>query len=170
MLGDRVSLCRVSLDVSYVIVCVCRDDTHEYLSQSRVEFNLSHSRPFTHPDYATYNSKPSNLSIVIMSSVAASATELSHHLYSSLSKIMYAKRHGYTFHMVLSNDFSHFLPKQPLSKDGYFRGVMSKPISILDTMYQYLDREWLVFTDDDLYINPGEFVSSLSLIVVVSVV
>ncbi len=38
----------------------------------------------------------------------------------------------------------------------YFRGIMTKPLMILDTMYKFLHKEWIVWTDDDVYINPGK--------------
>jgi hypothetical protein len=32
---------------------------------------------------------------------------------------------------------------------------MTKPVMMLDVMYSHLHSEWLVWTDDDVYINPG---------------
>lgn len=38
----------------------------------------------------------------------------------------------------------------------YFRGIMSKVTMMLDVMYRHLSDDWLVFTDDDVFINTGK--------------
>lgn len=32
---------------------------------------------------------------------------------------------------------------------------MRKPLIILDVMYKYINREWILWTDDEVFINPG---------------
>ena len=69
----------------------------------------------------------------------------------------YAKRHGYKFVMEFSNQLVPFFPRDlyhPVGRtDDYFKAVMSKFLMALDVMYRYPDPDWVMFTDDDVYIN-----------------
>lgn len=42
-----------------------------------------------------------------------------------------------------------------MAHSDYFRGIMTKPLMMLDVMYSHLNKDWLIWTDDDVYINPG---------------
>jgi hypothetical protein len=92
----------------------------------------------------------------------ASANAIDKKLYISLSKMYYAKRHGYKFVELFSNEYSHYFPHNlysslpsGMAKSDYFRGIMSKILMMLQTMHSNPNAEWVVWTDDDVYINPG---------------
>ena len=102
------------------------------------------------------------MSIVLLTGKQASANAIDRKMYISLSKMYYAKRHGYKFVELFSNEFSHYfvhnlyssLPNS-MGRSDYFRGIMSKILMMLQTMHSNADHEWVVWTDDDVYINPG---------------
>jgi len=79
-----------------------------------------------------------------------------------LAKMMYCRRHGYTFLHALSNQFVAFFPadlysdiRAEMSHTAYFKGLMSKTLMVADALLQHPDHAWVVWTDDDVYINPG---------------
>lgn len=39
--------------------------------------------------------------------------------------------------------------------DNYPKNVMSKVVMIVSTMYLNMDKEWIMWMDDDTWINPG---------------
>lgn len=41
------------------------------------------------------------------------------------------------------------------SHSDYFRGIMTKPVMMLEVMYANPDVEWILWTDDDVYPNSG---------------
>lgn len=100
--------------------------------------------------------------IVLLTGKQASANAIDRKMYISLSKMYYAKRHGYKFVELFSNEFSHYFPHNlysslpnSMARSDYFRGIMSKILMMLQTMHSNPDHEWVVWTDDDVYINPG---------------
>lgn len=138
-------------------------DSGEYLSDSHVEYNLSYSIPF-HRDGQS-RGVPLNRDqkkILMLSGSAGSGYKLHQYMYMSISKAYYATRHGYPFILKLSPQYVEYFPdgifdaiNHGMAKTPYFRGVMSKPVMVLDAMYSYLDYEWILWSDDDTFINPG---------------
>jgi hypothetical protein len=117
---------------------------------------------FTHPDYEKIRSQKSNLSVIMVSGSEGSARKLDNMKYITMSKMAYAKRHGYSYTFVTSNEYYDYYPHDvfqgynaPAMANPYFRGIMTKPVMMLDVMYRHQQHEWLVWTDDDVYINPG---------------
>jgi hypothetical protein len=108
-------------------------------------------------------SSKSNVTAVIMTATEGGAREIDLKKYLTISKMYYAKRHGYSFTYTVSRGylgyFSYDIFQGPEASTGmkssYFRGIMTKPVMMLDVMYSHLHSEWLVWTDDDVYINPG---------------
>lgn len=97
--------------------------------------------------------------IVMLSGMEASADKLDLMLYPTLAKMYYAKRHGYEFTSRLSNQFlPYFQHNWNLSKKNDFSeslpGFMTKILQLIDTMLHYPDFEWIVWLDDDTWINP----------------
>lgn len=87
-------------------------------------------------------------------------------LYLTLSKLYYCKRHHINYSIKFSEEYVTYFHKdlfetfieKYLAKDNYkdmsyFKNVMTKPLMILDTMYHHLDKDWIVWTDDDIHIN-----------------
>lgn len=124
---------------------------------SRIYKNFDESRPYEKP-----NPPPKGkLSAVILTGSSASARELERRLYPSLSMGYYCKRHGYKCIHSFSNQFAAYfthdqfdLIKANMAHTSYFRGIMSKTIMLVDAMFQHPDHEWIVWTDDDMFINP----------------
>lgn len=134
------------------------DINSEELSKSRIEFNLSYSIPFTHPlRKQLYN----HTKIVLISGSNGQGKKLDTYKFISLSKSYYASRHHYQYRVPTSSQYIEYWHEGQFKnisfgyESSYFYGVMSKVIMILDMMYRYRYHEWIVWLDDDEYINPG---------------
>ena len=82
-----------------------RGDT-EVLSSSRIFSNISHSVPYQHPK----NPPKGKFSAVILVGTSASASSIENRMYMQISKQYYAKRHGYKFMHLLSNQIVEYFP------------------------------------------------------------
>ena len=97
-----------------------------------------------------------------MTGSQANTGALESKLHLQLVKMLYAKRHGYTFLHALSNQFTAFFTpdlygaiRAEMTHTAYFRGLMSKTLMLADTLLRHPTHEWVVWTDDDVYINSG---------------
>jgi hypothetical protein len=140
-----------------------KSSTQERLSRSHIDHGPKiESYAYNHSGYEYYSRQGSNLKIVLMTGSDASASSLDTRKFLTISKMYYAKRYGYTTAYGLSDEVAEYFPRDLFSSSmgdyatsAYFRGIMTKPIMMLDVMYRHLQHEWLVWTDDDVYINPG---------------
>lgn len=135
---------------------------YEDKSKSKIEFNFTHAYEFQHPEYENFSTYKSNISALVMVSSSINPREIDKLKYMTISKMYYAKRHGYKFFMSTSAEYESYFASDlfneianPNSKIPYFRGIMTKPLMILDCMYQHLDIDWILFTDSDVYPNTG---------------
>lgn len=120
-----------------------------------------------------------NRSVLIISSSKGSARAIDGIKYVAMSKMYYCKRHGYTFRQMTSNKYTSFFPmnmfetcqndilrpekdldKKKIGNYNYGKSVMSKPLMIAEAMLDQFDSLrtgdlWTVWTDDDIWINPG---------------
>ena len=96
-------------------------------------------------------------SVVLFTGTHGAWNNFDNFLYFHLSKMYYAKRHGYKFVIEFSNQLIPFFPPDLYAAvgrpDGYFKGVMSKFLMAMDVMYRFPNEEWMMFTDDDVYFN-----------------
>lgn len=76
-----------------------------------MEYNVSYSIPFTHPQYDYYQKNPTKIKAVIMSASEGAAEKLDIQKYITISKMSYAKRHGYDFAYAISDEFAEYFPK-----------------------------------------------------------
>ena len=140
----------------------------EQRAQSRIYQDFNTSRPYVHPPLSDAGADAGagggsgKLKVVIMTGSQASASALEAKLFLQLSKQMYCKRHGYTFYQPLSNQFTAFFPldlyasiRAEMSHTAYFRGLMSKTLMMADALLRHPHADWVIWTDDDVYINTG---------------
>ena len=98
--------------------------------------------------------------VVMFTGDSGSWRSVDKYMYESLSKMHYAKTHGYKFVFQPSRRFERYYPRDlfaSLGRDGdserYFRAVMTKPLLLLDVMLQNPNAEWVFFLDADAWIN-----------------
>jgi len=90
---------------------MCRTNNAENLSTSVI---MNYDRTWeavNHSSYSYYRSNPSNVSAVIMMGTTATASSFITRMYLSLSKMYYAKRHGYDFSYMTSTEFQEYFPQ-----------------------------------------------------------
>lgn len=137
-------------------------EAEEQVAPARLVFNATLSLPYQHP--APGARPKATLSAVMLTGMEVSAHRLDQKLYINLSKMMYCKRHGYKFLQLSSNQFRHYFDPHTFenmtngnkgSDGGWFSGYMSKVPMVATALLQNADKEWVVWTDDDVYLNPG---------------
>jgi hypothetical protein len=103
-----------------------------------------------------------NIKILILTGSIASARKIDEKLDLTLSKVYYAARHGYKFQYYFSDQFVHyFIPNlfsnipNDMAQSDYWRGIMTKPIIMADAMLMNPDQDWIMWTDDDVFLNPN---------------
>lgn len=105
---------------------------------------------------SSYNTT-SKVKAVIMTGDYGSWRNIDKFMYQSLGKVYYARNHGYDFVFQFSNQFTPYYPNDLFSAvgrpDAYFKGVMSKTLMTLDTMYSFPESEWVLFLDSDAWFN-----------------
>ena len=77
-------------------------------AEARIYFNLTHSTSYNHPSENQHTK--TNLTVVMLTGSNGNANKIVKDMYLSLSKIYYAKRHGYKFVQQLSNRFEAYFP------------------------------------------------------------
>lgn len=129
-----------------------------------IEHNVTHAWKYKHPSEEELHRGLRKRKILMLTASEASASSLDRYLHLQLSKMYYCYKHGYRFAHLLSHAYtdyfhpSHFenAPEGIGSKgDRYFRGVMSKVVMLAEAMLTHMDSEWVLWTDEDLYPNPG---------------
>ena len=112
------------------------------------------TRTFIAKDWKNVTNK---VKAVVMTGDLGSWRNLDKFMYQSLGKQYYAKRHDYDFVFQFSNQFTPYYPhdlfKAVGRPDAYFKGVMSKTLMTMDTMYKFPDADWIIFLDSDAWIN-----------------
>lgn len=141
----------------------------ESMSASRkadawVEYNVTHAWKYQHPPEETLHAGLSRSKVLMLTASEASASSLDRYLHLQLSKMYYCHRHGYRFMHLLSHAYTDYFHPQHFENapggigsrdDRYFRGVMSKVVMLAEAMLTHMDSEWVLWTDEDLYLNPG---------------
>jgi hypothetical protein len=95
-----------------------------------------------------------NWRIGLASGAFGARSKIGKYLHQHISKAYYAARHGYSYHVELSNKFVTYMHMDAmLKKDWYSRAVLSKPLMVLSMMHRLPDTDWLFFTDEDVHIN-----------------
>jgi len=133
-------------------------DVTENIAEARIVFNITSSYKFEHP-----KERPAaKASVVFLTGMEGGGARLDEKLYVNLSKMMYCKRHGYRFLQLLSNQYRHYFASDLFANLGgtlphtpFFSGTMSKVVMVVDAMLMNPDADWIIWTDDDVYINPG---------------
>jgi len=141
----------------------------EKRARARIQYNSTFSVPYVHPPVApegpgdgNSTSRKPRLTAVLLTGMEASAQRLDHKLYLNIAKMAYCKRHGYKFLTLTSNQFRPYF--EPHTFEGvsgqanggeYFQGFMAKVPMIVTAMMQNPEHEWVLWTDDDVYIHPG---------------
>jgi hypothetical protein len=115
-----------------------RDQRKESLSKSRIEYDLTTSKPFLHEEYERYvkqslekrkdsklraqgktsslryrdSSYDNRIDIVLMlTGTSAIGYKLNQYMYMSISKSYYAARHGYQYLMTTSPQYVDYYPR-----------------------------------------------------------
>ena len=135
----------------------------EKKARARVVFNSTFSEAFEHTTaFQNKNSSAKLLTAVLLTGMEASAQRLDNKLYLNVAKMVYCFRHGYKFLQLSSNQFRPYFEPHTFEGIGgqangaeYFQGFMAKVPMVVTAMMQHPEHEWVVWTDDDVYINPG---------------
>lgn len=148
----------------------------ETRSTSRIYANSTASQPLPSDLYDNYQSMTSSMTwkddkhkILFVSASNGKASVLDKRLYIALSKQYYVSRHeGYGSYFVLSTAYDAYIhpttfetSNNPLARplrDGtltYLRTIMSKTLMVAAAMLANPHYEWILWTDDDAYINTG---------------
>eukprot|EP00603_Paraphysomonas_imperforata_P011500 CAMPEP_0114449916 /NCGR_PEP_ID=MMETSP0104-20121206/188_1 /TAXON_ID=37642 ORGANISM="Paraphysomonas imperforata, Strain PA2" /NCGR_SAMPLE_ID=MMETSP0104 /ASSEMBLY_ACC=CAM_ASM_000202 /LENGTH=817 /DNA_ID=CAMNT_0001622035 /DNA_START=328 /DNA_END=2781 /DNA_ORIENTATION=+ len=129
------------------------DAHYERKSQSRIYTNATYSVPFSHP----FPASTASASVAIISASGGNAIDKA--MDMALSRMYYAHRHGYKYQHLVSEEYTDYFGGAFLEKvknmDNYPKNVMSKVVMIVSTMYLNMDKEWIMWMDDDTWINPG---------------
>lgn len=103
---------------------------------------------------------PKKITAVLLTSMEASAMRLDQKMYINLSKQYYAQLHNYKFLQLSSNQYRHyyeastFASMPPDGNKEFLKGFMSKIPMVITALMSNHDSEWLLWTDDDVYLNP----------------
>ena len=149
-------------------------------AKARIFYSTTNSSEFVHPilnaDEGSDNSSDARPVIQMISATSATAQAIDDGKYIAIAKMYYCKRHGYSYKQMVSEQYVQFLPPnfyekcpnkqfrpKPSRASSYYVNVMSKPVMIAEAMLQQAatlssegsDEVWMVWTDDDVYINPG---------------
>lgn len=82
----------------------------EDLSRSKIEYNLSYSFPFQHHQYHTLSQFKTKYNVAIMTASGFDWATINNRMYNSISKMYYAKRHGYKYIQKVSDEVISFFP------------------------------------------------------------
>ena len=86
-------------------------------AQARVRFDSAFSTPFEHPIDSF--ERRSRASILMVSGSSGNADKLSDNMHITLSKMHYARRHGYKYIHQLSDQFEPYFPQNLFEVTGY---------------------------------------------------
>lgn len=113
----RPGILRFRNTTSRILNSFCWDsgNDEEEVTPVNIEFNLSSAVPFQHLEYEKYNKYTSNISALILVGTVGSSASMIDKLYLTMSKMYFAKRHGYKFQLLISNAFVNFFPKDLFS-------------------------------------------------------
>lgn len=106
-------------------------DIPDFRAPSRIEYSINISKPFKHPDYPFYKRNKSNISAVIMTGSDGSASHLDTRKYMTLSKMYYAKRHGYDFAYITSDEVLDYFPLDMMTVSLSYLCPLSTPCNEL---------------------------------------
>ena len=92
------------------ITILCRHPDKEELSKSRVYYNVSYAPQYTHPNHERFSRVPtSKLKVMLVVGFNGGTADLiDKNMYPAMTKMYYAKRHGYYFAVGLSNKYSNY--------------------------------------------------------------
>ena len=98
--------------------------------------------------------------ILLVTGVYGRASSIDQYMFSHISKMYYARRHGHSFMLQISNRLAAYLPQRLFDSVGIsrdkmlrFRNTLAKIVMVLDALYTHPDVEWLFFSDSDVDFN-----------------
>jgi len=149
-------------------------------AKSRIFYSTTNSSEYVHPTAKVEEAGGGGVQgpfVELLSATGATAKALDDAKYLAIAKMYYCKRHGYSYKQMLSDQYVQFFPpnfyetcanerfrpdsNRASTKRPYQQQVMSKPVMVAEAMLEQAlavpeaSEAWMVWTDDDVYINPG---------------